>query len=239
MSGTTPDSQANRDLGLKLAYWLTVAMVIIGLINMTPGIPGYDDLAESLTGAKGATFRKFPFEWFYPSFFALMMLIVALKHSMWRSWAEASRWRRRFGLFMDVALVLMAVTISGTYFVEIEAICLIDQITGDRARLIEESLKAERELAELLGMEPPTTIDDPKCVNTTGGYRWSRDRRLPVLQSQGLGSAARTGGNPDRDLYHPYRPCLVFPRSGRHQQISDDKACRRAADAGRRAATRA
>ena len=112
MSGTTPDSQANRDLGLKLAYWLTVAMVIIGLINMTPGIPGYDDLAESLTGAKGANFRKFPFEWFYPSFFALMMLIVALKHSMWRSWAEASRWRRRFGLFMDVALVLMAVTIS-------------------------------------------------------------------------------------------------------------------------------
>ena len=170
MSGTTPDSQAKRDLGLKLAYWLTVAMVIIGLINMTPGIPGYDDLAEALTGTKGATFRKFPFEWFYPSFFALMMLIVALKHSMWRSWAEASRWRRRFGLFMDVALVLMAVTISGTYFVEIEAICLIDQITGDRARLIEESLKAERELAELLGMEPPTTIDDPKCVNTTGGW---------------------------------------------------------------------
>ena len=155
---------------MKIVYWLTVAMVIIGLINMTPGIPGYDDLAESVFGFKGATFRKFPFEWFYPGFFALMMLIVALKHSMWRSWVDRSLWRRRFGLFLDIALVLMAATISITYVVEIEAICLIDQITGDRARLIEESLKAERELAELLGMKPPTTIDDPKCVNTTGGW---------------------------------------------------------------------
>ena len=70
-------TQQPSDLGMKLVYWLTVAMVIVGLINMTPGIPGYDDLAESLTGINGFTFRKFPFEWFYPSFFALMMLIVA------------------------------------------------------------------------------------------------------------------------------------------------------------------
>ena len=106
MSENKPDTQAEQDLGLKLVYWLTVAMVVVGLINMTPGIPGYDDLAESLTGVKGATFRKFPFEWFYPSFFALMMLIVALKHSMWRSWADRTVWRRRFGLFMDIALVI-------------------------------------------------------------------------------------------------------------------------------------
>jgi hypothetical protein len=170
MADSSQKSPADQDFGMKLVYWLTVAMVTIGLINMTPGIPGYDDLAASLTGVQGMTFRKFPFEWFYPAFFALMMLIVALKHSMWRSWAEASVWRRRFGLFMDLALVLMAATISITYFVEIEAICLIDQFTGDRARLIEESLKAERELAELLGMKAPTTIDDPKCVNNTGGW---------------------------------------------------------------------
>ena len=170
MSEQKPTDGMQPDAGMKLVYWLTVAMVSIGLINMTPGIPGYDNLAASITGIQGATFRKFPFEWFYPGFFALMMLIVALKHSMWRSWADRSVWRRRFGLFMDLALVLMACTISMTYIVEIEAICLIDQMTGDRARLIAESLKAEQELAELLGMTPPTTIDDPKCVNTTGGW---------------------------------------------------------------------
>ena len=55
MSENKPDTQAEQDLGLKLVYWLTVAMVVVGLINMTPGIPGYDDLAESLTGVKGIT----------------------------------------------------------------------------------------------------------------------------------------------------------------------------------------
>ena len=89
MADSSQQSTADQDFGMKLVYWLTVAMVIIGLINMTPGIPGYDDLAASLTGVQGLTFRKFPFEWFYPTFFALMMLIVALKHSMWRMLSQA------------------------------------------------------------------------------------------------------------------------------------------------------
>ena len=170
MSSKADQVAEKADLGMRFVYWLTVTMVVVGLINMTPGIPGYDDLAASLTGNDGTTFRKFPFEWFYPLFFAMMMLIVALKHSMWRDWKDKSIWRRRFGLFMDIALVTMAMVISTTYLVEIEAICLIDQFTGDRARLIQESLKAEQELAELLGMTPPTTVDDPKCVNNTGGW---------------------------------------------------------------------
>jgi|TARA_B110000240_G_scaffold100675_1_gene114004 TRAP transporter 4TM/12TM fusion protein len=170
MVDTGKAGQATSDLGLKIVYFLTVSMVIIGLINATPGIPGYDDLVARITGIDGTTFRKFPFEWFYPSFFALMMLIVALKHSMWRAWAGKALIQRQFGLFMDIALVVMAATISVTYFIEIEAICLIDQFTGDRARLIAESLNSEKEMAELLGMTPPTTVDDPQCVNTTGGW---------------------------------------------------------------------
>ena len=159
-----------RGIGARLLYALPVAMVIIGLINATPGIPGYDDLAAEITGVSGATFRKFPFEWFYPTFFALMMVIVALKHSMWRDWANRSAARRAFGLFMDVALVAMAMTISFTYLVENEAICLIDQVTGERARLIAESLQSEIEFAESIGLDPPTTVDDPQCVATTGGW---------------------------------------------------------------------
>jgi len=170
MSSGSGKMSQSEDFGMRLVYWLTVFMVIVGLINMTPGIPGYDDLVQSITGVQGATFRKFPFEWFYPFFFALMMLIVALKHSLWRSWSEKISGVRLFGLLMDIALVLMACIIAVTYLTEIEAICLIDQVTGDRARLIQESLKAEKELADLLGMTPPTTVDDPKCVNNTGGW---------------------------------------------------------------------
>lgn len=154
----------------KVLYWLAVAMVIVGLLNSTPGIPGYDDLVARLTGSETATLRKFPFEWFYPIFFALMMLIVALKHSMWRDWKDKPPLQRKLGLVLDLALVTMACTISLTYLVEIESICLIDQITGDRARLIEESLAAAAAFNESLGLSAPTTVEDPQCVNTTGGW---------------------------------------------------------------------
>ncbi|MEM7752489.1 MAG: TRAP transporter fused permease subunit [Pseudomonadota bacterium] len=165
------DTVENRpSFSLRLLYGLSVTMVVIGLFNSTPGIPGYDNWVATTLGIDGAQFRKFPFEWFYPAFFALMMLIVALKHSMWRDWVDRSPLRRKFGLFMDVALVLMAFTISLTYLVEIEAICLIDQITGERARLIEESLAASAAFNESLGLSAPTTVEDPQCVNTTGGW---------------------------------------------------------------------
>lgn len=163
------DNQAG-DLGAKLLYILTIIMVIVGLLNATPGFPGYDNLVSDFVGINEFTLRKFPYEWFYPLFFALMMTVVALKHSMWRSWSDKSNLQRRFGLFMDVALVVMAFVIAGTYLIENDTICLIDQLNGDRARIIAESLKSETEFALSLGLEPPTTVDDPSCVTTTGGW---------------------------------------------------------------------
>ena len=166
---TNQDSQAS-DLGTKLLYILTIIMVVVGLLNATPGFPGYDNFISDLVGVDEFTLRKFPYEWFYPLFFALMMTVVALKHSMWRSWADKSKLRRRFGLFMDLALVIMAFVIAGTYLIENDTICLIDQLNGDRARIIAESLKSETEFALSLGLDPPTTVDDPSCVTTTGGW---------------------------------------------------------------------
>ncbi|MGI9366249.1 MAG: TRAP transporter large permease subunit, partial [Rhizobiaceae bacterium] len=124
----------------------------------------------SVSGHSGWKLRKFSFEWFYPVFFAVMMTIVALKHSMWRDWQDQSPAKRRFGIFLDCALVFMAFTISLTYLIEIESICLIDRINGDRARLIEDSLAAAAAFNESLGLPAPTTVEDPQCVNTTGGW---------------------------------------------------------------------
>ena len=163
------DSQAS-DFGTKLLYILTIIMVVVGLLNATPGFPGYDNLVSDLVGVNEFTLRKFPYELFYPLFFALMMSVVALKHSMWRSWSDKSKLRRRFGLFMDIALVVMAFVIAGTYLIENDSICLIDQLNGDRARIIAESLKSETEFALSLGLDAPTTVDDPSCVTTTGGW---------------------------------------------------------------------
>ena len=160
----------SSDLMTRIVYWLAVLFVCIGMINAMPGIPGLDEWVTKISGNSDFIIRKFPFEYYYPFAFSLMMLIVALKHSMWRDWEEKSALKRGFGLFMDIALIVMAVTISVTYLAEIESVCFIDQLTGDRERMFAESLKIEKENAALFGLPEPTSVDDPQCLNTTGGW---------------------------------------------------------------------
>ena len=166
---------SGKDMAAKtpvknIVYWLSVFFVILGMVNAMPGIPGLDNWAANITGNDDFIIRKFPFEYYYPFAFSLMMVIVALQHSMWRSWRDKSKLRRRFGLGMDIALVSMAFIISLTYVTEIESVCLVDQFTGDRERMIAESLEIEKENAALFGLPEPTTVDDPQCLNTTGGW---------------------------------------------------------------------
>jgi len=170
MSETDGPEANSKSLVSRLIYWLAVFFVVLGMINAMPGIPGLDQWAREITGSPNLIIRKFPFEFYYPFVFALMMLIVALHHSMWRAWSDKPILQRRFGLFMDVALVTMALTISLTYLAEIEAVCMVDQFTGDRERLIAESLEIEKENAATFGLPEPTTVDDPQCLNTTGGW---------------------------------------------------------------------
>ena len=163
--------QTQAKAGLSTTtFCLAIALVVIGMVNAMPGIPGLDQWVIDVTGNPAAIIRKFPFEYYYPFAFALMMLIVAMKHSIWRAWRDKSTRRRRLGLIMDIALVTMAMTVSFTYLAEIESVCIIDQFTGDRARLIAESLRIEIENAALFGLPEPTTVDDPQCLNTTGGW---------------------------------------------------------------------
>ena len=117
----------------RLVFVPALALVFIGLLNVTPAIPGWDQLWKTITGAGAFKIRRFPTEWLYPIVFCWMMVIVALKHSMWRSWTDRSPIRRRIGLLLDVALVGAGFAISLTYLIEIEAVCLIDVFTGDRA----------------------------------------------------------------------------------------------------------
>ena len=166
----SPEDRDTRftDTGLWLAGALAVIFVLIGMVNAVPTIPGLDAWVQEVTGTPGFRVRKFSYEWFYPLMFALMMVIVGLKHSMWRDWADRSAARRRFGLVMDVALIVAALGLSLTYLVEIEAVCLIDTLDGTRAELIARSLAEEREFAELYGLPVPDSVEDPQCQSTTG-----------------------------------------------------------------------
>ena len=96
------------------------------------------------------------------------MVIVVFKHSIWRSWHDRQFLFRAFGICLDIALALAAAAISVSYLIELEAVCLLDVFTGDRARLVAEALQAEVEFAELYGLPAPDTADDPACLYTTG-----------------------------------------------------------------------
>jgi len=166
MTDKSEQSGAERLFPNQLVYFLALVFVIIGVVNSTPLIPGWDELWRGITGIEKLKTRSFSTEWFYPFVFFIMMLVVALKHSMWREWRGTSRmW---FGAFMDIALVVSAATISLTYLIEIDSVCLIDALNGDRARIIAATLQAEIEFAETMGLPVPDTVEDPKCVNTTG-----------------------------------------------------------------------
>ena len=169
MKQISQTSDQNRKAGGPVVYWLSVALVIVGLMNVTPAIPGWDDLWRSVTGVPYFKIRRFPTEWLYPILFVWMMVIVTLTHSIWRSWSDSSVLRRRAGLVLDVALVLAGLAISVTYLIELEAVCLIDIMTGDRARLVAEALQSEVDYSKMMGLPIPETADDPACLNTTQG----------------------------------------------------------------------
>ena len=79
-------------------YWLAVVLVILGLLNVTPAIPGWDGLWKTITGYSDFKIRRFSTEWLYPIVFAWMMLIVALAHSIWQSFRDSSKVKRGLSL---------------------------------------------------------------------------------------------------------------------------------------------
>lgn len=170
MNESVEHPESRPGLAQGVVYWLALTLVIVGLLNAMPAIPGVDDFFKQVTGNPWFAIRRFPFEYYYPLFFVGMMLVVSLHHSMWRSWRDKNRIIRRIGLGADIALVVMAVAIAFAYMNEIESVCLVDQVTGDRARLIAESLEIEKENAALFGLPEPTSVDDPKCLNSLGGW---------------------------------------------------------------------
>ena len=147
-------------------YYTALFFVVLGIINSMPTIPGWDEMWREITGIEKLKVRRFATEWFYPIIFFIMMCVVAFKHSMWRDWHGTAK--AGFGLFMDLALVTAAAAISLTYLIEIDSVCMIDALNGDRARLIAQTLQSEIAFAEDMGLPAPTAVDDPSCVTTTG-----------------------------------------------------------------------
>ena len=132
--------------GQRIALFLAFVFVFIGMLNTLPEIHGLQDWARKITGIRYFRISGFPTEFFFPPIFVLMMVIVALDASLYRAWRETRPRRAWLGLVLDVGLVLAALAGAMGFWIEIDSVCLIDQITGERARLIEDAMERSANL---------------------------------------------------------------------------------------------
>ncbi|MEO9990802.1 TRAP transporter fused permease subunit [Pseudophaeobacter sp.] len=146
-------------LGRRIAILLALVLVFVGMANTMPEIPGLQDWARDVTGRPFFRVSNFPPEYFYPPVFMLMMVIVALDASVYRAWKLDKPQLAWFGLMLDVGLVIAAFLAAFGFLVEIDSICLIDQITGERARLIQDA--AERSAGAIPGISFEAEV--PAC----------------------------------------------------------------------------
>lgn len=153
------DITPSRPVGQRIAVVLAFALVLVGMINTMPEIPGLQDWAREVTGRPFFRVSGFPPEVFFPPVFLLMMLIVALDASVYRAWKESRPHLAWLGLLMDAGLILAAFLAALGFLVEIDSVCLIDQITGERARLIKEA--AERSAGVIPGISFEAEV--PAC----------------------------------------------------------------------------
>jgi len=157
MSNETTKAGADR-----LAYGVGLLIVIIGLIHTMPTLPGLDEWVREIANDPTATIRKFRFDYLNPLVFVLMMTVVVFSQSFYRAYKHKGKLVGGLSLALDVLFIVMAYLIAWTYLMEIESVCIVDRITGERAELIAKALEAEREYATSLGLPAPTTVDDPK-----------------------------------------------------------------------------
>lgn len=132
-----------RSRGKTVALVLAFALVVVGMINTLPEIPGLQDWARDVTGQPWFRISGFKTEYFFPPVFFLMMVIVVFDASVYRAWSAQKPHLKWLGLLLDAGLITAALLGAIGYMVEIDSICLIDQITGERARLIAEEAARE------------------------------------------------------------------------------------------------
>jgi TRAP transporter 4TM/12TM fusion protein len=148
-----------RPLGQRIALVLAFILVVVGLVNTMPEIPGLQDWAREVSGRPFFRVSGFPPEYFYPPVFLAMMVIVALDASVYRAWKDERPHLAWLGLLLDAGLILAAFLGAFGYLVEIDSVCLIDQITGERARLIQDA--AERSAGVIPGISFEAEV--PAC----------------------------------------------------------------------------
>ena len=161
------DSALSQPIGRRIAFFLAFVLVVVGMVNTMPEIPGLQDWARDITGRPFFRVSGFPPEYFYPPIFLLMMLIVALDASVYRAWRRERPKLAWLGLLLDIGLITAAFLGAFGYLVEIDSICLIDQITGERARLIQEAAERSAGVIPGISLDAEVPACQARCCSST------------------------------------------------------------------------
>ena len=136
----------NNDIGIRIAGVIGFLLVLVGMVNNIPSIPGLEKSIANIFNVDSISIRKFPYQWLHPTVFTMMMAVTVLKHSFFRDAKTNSG--KKLGIIFDLLMLFITSLMAVTYLIEIDSVCLIDQITGERAKLIAESWKEEIAFAE-------------------------------------------------------------------------------------------
>lgn len=160
----------------KLAFALSLALVAMGMANNLPNIPGLLGLVNSVPGLGDLPrLSKYSSEYFFPLIFVVIMMIVVLKSSFALSWRGRGGVRFLLGLGIDLLMLVTTIVLASAYLIEHEQVCLIDQISGERARLMAEDAARAAEYKAIFGTEP--LGDYPDCQSNLSAWI------LPLLLS--------------------------------------------------------
>ncbi len=158
-----------RDWAQRLALSLGLILVIIGMVNNLPTVPGLLEIIQAIPGLGDLQrISKFDAEWLFPIVFLLMMVIVVLNDSFARDWKDRSRRRFSAGLTADIIMILMTVLLVLAYWIQNDQVCLIDQFTGERARILAANAARAEEYRAIFGTDPPEEL--PQCQARLGGW---------------------------------------------------------------------
>lgn len=153
----------------KLAMGLAFILVLMGMANNLPNIPGFLGLVQSIPGLGDLPrLSKYNSEFFFPLAFSFMMVIALLTSSFGRGWKDESPQKFLAGVGLDVLMLLTIFAVVVVFLIEHEQVCLIDTLDGTRHRLMAENASRAKEYMEIFGTPPDE--DFPDCQTNIGAW---------------------------------------------------------------------
>jgi len=153
----------------RLTYGLAFILVLMGMANNLPNIPGLLEAVRSIPGlADLPRLSKYNSEFFFPLAFAFMTIVGLLTSSFARDWKIKGTGKYFAGIALDLLMFAIIIGVAIVYLIENEQVCLIDTLNGDRARFMAENLARAEEYQAIFGTPPDK--DFPDCVTNLGAW---------------------------------------------------------------------